>query len=187
MPGRTVESLLELARQRSPEIAAMRFEAAAARERPEAAGALPDPTFRVELMDITNAGMDAPPSLVPSKIGGTKYTVMQMLPWFGKRDAMRGAAEADALAAATKADAAWLELSMRIKTAYAQYYLASESEKLTRERFEGGLALAAQLIDAETALTAARVRRAEAESDRWTAVAALRRALGLPMIEPSTK
>lgn len=79
------------------------------------------------------------------------------------------------------------EAQERLRVSGKSVQLAQESEKLTRERFEGGLALAAQLIDAETALTAARVRRAEAESDRWTAVAALRRALGLPMIEPSTK
>jgi len=59
---------------------------------------------------------------------------------------------------------------------------AAESAQLTRARFEQGLALATQVIDAETALTAARVRRAEAESDRHIAAAALRRALGLPQI-----
>jgi outer membrane protein TolC len=59
---------------------------------------------------------------------------------------------------------------------------ASESVALTRSRFEQGLALAAQLIDAETALTAARVRRAEAEADRQIAIAALRRALGEPQL-----
>jgi outer membrane protein TolC len=49
--------------------------------------------------------------------------------------------------------------------------------------------LATQLIDAETALTAARVRRAEAEADERIAVAALRKALGLPQIEsqPNTQ
>lgn len=57
---------------------------------------------------------------------------------------------------------------------------AEESVKLTRDRFEQGLALTLQLIDAETALTVARVRRAEAEADQRIAVAALRRALGLP-------
>jgi outer membrane protein TolC len=57
---------------------------------------------------------------------------------------------------------------------------AEESAELTRSRFEQGLALATQLIDAETALTAANVRRAEAEADRRVAIAALRKALGLP-------
>jgi outer membrane protein len=60
---------------------------------------------------------------------------------------------------------------------------AEESVKLTRERFEQGLALTTQLLDAETMLTAARVRRVEAETDRLIAVAALRRALGLPVVE----
>jgi outer membrane protein TolC len=66
---------------------------------------------------------------------------------------------------------------------------AEESVKLTRARFSQGLALATQLIDAETALTAARVRRAEAEADERIAVAALRKALGLPQIEsqPNTQ
>jgi outer membrane protein TolC len=60
---------------------------------------------------------------------------------------------------------------------------AEESVRLTRARFEQGLALSTQLIDAETALTAARVRRAEAESDRRVAIAALRKAAGLPQTE----
>jgi outer membrane protein TolC len=60
---------------------------------------------------------------------------------------------------------------------------AEESVLLTRNRFEQGLALSTQLIDAETALVAARVRRAEAESDRSIAVAALRKALALPQLD----
>ena len=59
---------------------------------------------------------------------------------------------------------------------------AEESARLTRARFAQGLALATQLIDAESALTAARMRLAEAEADRRVAVAALRRALGLPQL-----
>jgi outer membrane protein TolC len=39
-------------------------------------------------------------------------------------------------------------------------------------------------LDAETALLNARVRRAQAESDRNIAVAALRAALGLPQLQP---
>lgn len=60
---------------------------------------------------------------------------------------------------------------------------AQESVELTRARFEQGLAIATQLIDAETALTAARVRRAEAQADRRIAVAALRKALGMSQLD----
>jgi outer membrane protein len=79
------------------------------------------------------------------------------------------------------------EADQRLGVSGKSVQLAEESVKLTRERFETGLALAAQLIDAETALTASRVRRAEAEADRRIAVAALRRALGLPIIHTSSK
>lgn len=71
----------------------------------------------------------------------------------------------------------------RLRVSARVIELAQESVKLTRERFEQGLALAAQLIDAETALTGARVRRVEAETNRLIAVAALRRALGMKMVE----
>lgn len=57
---------------------------------------------------------------------------------------------------------------------------AQESADLTRARFEQGQALSTQLMDAETALLSARVRRAQALSDRHIAVSALRSALGLP-------
>ncbi len=60
---------------------------------------------------------------------------------------------------------------------------AEESLALMRDRFEQGLALSAQLIDAQTALTAARVRRADAQTDLQIAIAALRNALGLPILE----
>ena len=60
---------------------------------------------------------------------------------------------------------------------------AAESVTLTRDRFAQGLAISTQLIDAETALTGARVRRAEAEADQQIAIAAWRKALGLPQLE----
>jgi outer membrane protein len=60
---------------------------------------------------------------------------------------------------------------------------ASESTGLTRARFEQGVAVSTQLIDSETALVAARVRRAQAEADQQIAVAALRKALALPQLD----
>jgi outer membrane protein TolC len=58
--------------------------------------------------------------------------------------------------------------------------------RLTRNRFEQGSALPTQIIDAESALLAARVRRAEAESDQRISIAALRKALAAPQIEHIT-
>ena len=59
---------------------------------------------------------------------------------------------------------------------------AEESAKLTRVRFNQGLALSTQLIDSETALLGARVRNVEARADELIAIAAYRKALGLPIL-----
>ena len=64
---------------------------------------------------------------------------------------------------------------------------AAESADLTRARFDQGAALSTQLMDAETALINARVRHAEAEADRQIAIAALRKALALPQLDPQPK
>lgn len=79
------------------------------------------------------------------------------------------------------------EADQRLSVSGKGIQLAEESVKLTRERFETGLSLTAQLIDAEAALTSARVRRTEAETDRRLAVATLRRALGLSILSISSK
>ena len=55
---------------------------------------------------------------------------------------------------------------------------AEESLQITKDRYAGGLALLTQLLDAETALTAARQRRIAAEIDVFTATADLDKALG---------
>ena len=81
---------------------------------------------------------------------------------------------------------AWLDLNAaaeRLAVSGKAVEQAAESASLTRNRFEQGLALSTQLIDSESALVSARVRRAEAESDQRIAIAALRKAFALPQLE----
>lgn len=131
--GADVQGLLDQARTQNPELALMRAEAEAAAQRVQPAGALPDPLLRVELMNVNNYGNDAGFNLLPNKVGETRYTLMQMLPWWGKRDLKRDIANADVQQAQARTAAAWTELSMRIHAAYARYYLAAGTERLTRE------------------------------------------------------
>ena len=131
--GASVDSLLDHARGQNPELAAMRLEADAATQRVQPAGALPDPVLRVELENINNYGSDARPNLLPARVGDTKYTVIQPLPAWGKRDLRRDVAAADAQQAGARAAATWSELAARIKAAYAQYYLAAANVRLTQE------------------------------------------------------
>ena len=62
---------------------------------------------------------------------------------------------------------------------------ATESEQLSRARFEAGVILVSDLIDSETRLTDARVRNAVATSAVEIAIADLRRATGLAPFPPS--
>jgi outer membrane protein TolC len=121
--GGGVEALLAHARQQSPELIMLRLEADAARERAAASGALPDPMLRLEERGIA-ADMGE---------RSTKYTFIQPLPWWGKRDLRREAAEAEAEAAAAGSDAGWLELAARIKAAYALDQALAQQLALNRE------------------------------------------------------
>jgi cobalt-zinc-cadmium efflux system outer membrane protein len=134
--GGDVDSLLEFARARHPEFAALRAEAAAAEERIEPAGALPDPMFRTELRDITNDGKDADSNLLPPRIGSTRYIFSQAVPWFGKRDLRREVAGAGAGEAQARARGGWIDLATRIKLAYVQHHVQLASTRYARENLD---------------------------------------------------
>ena len=200
--GANVDGLLEQARSQSPELAAMRLEADAAAQRVQPAGALPDPVLRIELENINNYGSDARPSLLPNRVGDTKYTVLQPLPAWGKRDLRRDVAAADAQQASARADATWNELAARIKTAYAQYYLAAGTERLTvqnldlasrleqiaQARYAGGLVAQQDAIRAQLEQTAMRAEVIALEGEKQQLRARLNALLArdaqAPLAEP---
>jgi cobalt-zinc-cadmium efflux system outer membrane protein len=178
--GADLPGLLTFARTQSPELRAMQAEADAAAQRVGPAGALPDPVLRVELMNINNYGTDASPSLLPWKVGETKYTLMQSLPLWGKRDLKRDAASADARQADARSEAAWAELAARIKATYAEYYRAAGNERLSTEvlslmarleqvsqaRYAGGLAGQSDAIRAQLEQTAMRAELIALDSEK---------------------
>lgn len=178
--GASVQGLLAYARAQSSELGAMRQEADAVAQRIVPAGALPDPVLRVELMNINNYGNDAPPSLLPWRVGETKYTLMQSLPAWGKRDLRRDAAAAEAKQAAARTDVTWAELAARIKATYAEYYRTAGNERLTREvldlmsrleqvaqaRYAGGLVAQQDPIRAQLEQTAMRSELIALENEK---------------------
>jgi len=168
-PGADVDGLLAIAREGNREYAGMRLEAEAAAQRIEPAGALPDPKLRTELMDITKGGQQNA-TLSPSGVGSTRYTLMQDIPWFGKRDLKREIAELEAESARGRALGTWADVSARIKTTYAQQFYLARNERLTREildlmsrlekiaqaRYAGGLAAQQDVIRAQVEQTSMR-------------------------------
>lgn len=130
--GSNLHGLLVYAREHNPELAVTRYEAEAAQQRSESAAALPDPVLRTELMDITNQGSTGA-RLLPSQVGGTRYLLMQSIPWYGKRDLQREVAAAQVAQAEGQAAASWSELASRIKQTYAMHYYATASERLAQQ------------------------------------------------------
>jgi len=175
----------------------MRYEAQAAAERVTPAGALMDPKFRMEWMDITRMG-EQNPTLWPSDVGRTQYTLMQDFPWFGKRDLKRDIAQFEAQSSEGKALGTWSELAARIKTAQAQRYYLRGNEKLTQEildlmarleqvaqsRYAGGLAAQQDVIRSQVEQTNMRNELVMIESERRQVDARLNALLARPALAP---
>ena len=182
---------------RRPELAAAQQRERAARERARAAGsgyiprvnAFGDPDYDYGWKFTS---------------GGGRYTAGALLQWdlwdgYLTRAKVR---EADASLESAREEQRKLRLALDFEVEQARLNLqaaserltvtdrmvsqASESARLTRARFEQGAALSSQLMDCETALVAASVRRAEAEADWRIACAALRKALALPQLNPNS-
>lgn len=196
-PGRDVDSLLSLARERNPEYAGMRYETEAAAERIVPAGALPDPKLRTELMDITKAGQQNP-TLSPGRVGSARYTLMQDIPWFGKRDLKREIAELEAEGAKGLALGTWSDIAAKIKTTYAQLYYIHQNERLTREildlttrlekitqaRYAGGLSAQQDVIRAQVEQTGMRSELITLETERHHLHSRLNALLARPAMAP---
>ena len=136
LPGADVLELLTLAKEHNPELASMRQDAAAVEERIGPSGALPEPILRIQLQDFTNKESGTAATLVPSEVGSTYYRIMQPLPFWGKRGLKQEIAEAEAVAAKGRTGSTWAEISAKIKTDFAQYYLVANSYRLTAEILE---------------------------------------------------
>ncbi|HWR76061.1 MAG TPA: TolC family protein [Thiobacillus sp.] len=200
--GARVDSLYEYAEEHNPEYAAMRLEADAASERVTTTAALPDPKLRVELRDITRFGEQSP-TLLPDRVGSTRYLLMQDIPWFGKRDLKREIAELEAEGAKGRVMGSWAELSARIKSTYAQLYYVHRNERLAREildlmtrlekiaqvRYAGGLSAQQDVIRAQVEQTGMKTELIALENERRQFQARmnalLARAAGAPLAEPA--
>ncbi|MEY4139750.1 MAG: hypothetical protein RLZZ371_1932, partial [Pseudomonadota bacterium] len=138
------------------------------------------------------------PTLWPSDTGSTKYTLMQDLPWFGKRDLKRAIATQEAQAVDGKAQATWAELAAKIKTTHAQRYFVYHTKKLTQElldltnrlasvaqvRYAGGLAMQQDAIRAQVEQTTMQTELVALDGEARQADARLNALLARPLNAP---
>lgn len=142
----TVVDMVEAARQLNPEAAAMALEADAAEARAEAAGALDDPKFEIE-MELMR---DVPGYAPTTNDALITYRASQMFPLWGKRTLKQESAEALGRGARARQQATGNEIAFRVKEAYAQYHLAHLAAEET-ERLIGLLGTMGSLAQARYA------------------------------------
>lgn len=202
--GSNVQELLRWADLHNPELAAMRFEIDAANERIVPAGALPDPVLRAELQDI--AGRAAPNgfTLSPSRAGSTKYTLMQSIPFWGKRDLRTEVATAERDQARERHLAGVAEIHARVKSAYAMYYqsvglkrlnnellqLLGDLEAVAQVRYSNGLVPQQDVIRAQVEKSLLRAEIIGLDTEQHHAMNRLNTALGraatAPIVAPQS-
>ena len=192
--GANVQELLQWADAHNPELSAMRYEIDAANERIVPAGALPDPILRVELMDFAGPGAPDGFNPLPGKGSGTRYTLMQSIPLWGKRDLRKEIATAELEQFKGRRLSTVTETHARIKSAYAQYYqtiglkqlnedilrLLSDLEAVTQVRYASGLVPQQDAIRAQVEKTMLRSEIINLETEQQQARARLNAILGRP-------
>jgi outer membrane protein TolC len=189
-PGATVESVLVLGRQLSPELRATALDTEAAAARADAAGRLDDPMFRAMSDEVDRTS--------GPRINKTYLSFEQEFPLWGKLELRQSAALAAVDAARGRQRAAEVELDEKIKIAFARYYAASQAlavnrdvarvarsmAKLAADRYGQGLGTQPEAIAAEIEITRAETEQARLEADRRSAAARLNGLLARPPAAP---
>jgi len=186
--GATLEGLLAVSRQLSPGLRAAALDTAAARAKAEGADALDDPMLNANYQYYRS----------PSVFSGVAVTVTQSFPLWGKRDLRRQAALADMAAARGREQSTRHESDERIKVAFAQYYTVGHQIGVNRNiaavarrmnaaataRYGQGGGSQADIIQALSEETAAKVEIARLEGERSAIRARLNALIARPVDAP---
>ncbi len=159
-PGATATELIALVRQLSPELAAAALSAEAAAARIISAGALPDPTLRIEADNLDNRNISMNGQT-------TTFRLMQEFPLWGKLDLKRDMASFEATAARHRVRGAEFELVARVKSVFAARYATFRAYLLTQRTLETVSTAAATTRDryAQGGATQEDVLRVEVEGE----------------------
>lgn len=126
----TLKALVTEAIANNPEIAARRERSHASAARTRYAGALEDPTLKIEMEELDSS---APMNISPGNSMLTRYTLSQSFPFPGKRTLRQDMAAKEASAADSLTRATELDIIMKVKQAYFDLAFYEESIRLTNE------------------------------------------------------
>jgi outer membrane protein TolC len=157
----SLTSLQAAVQQDNPQLQQVMAEMQAASARVISAGALADPVSKLELMDFTPEGKGK--QYLPGQTGQSKYTLMQDLPWYGKRDLQTNIAQQQADVAKFKVAKTQNELKAEMRRLYARRYethqmwllneeidsVLHQIEQTANSRYQQGLANQQELIQTQ--------------------------------------
>jgi cobalt-zinc-cadmium efflux system outer membrane protein len=160
LPGATLETVLALAKQLSPELKARALDGEAARAGVEIAGSLADPALKVTSDEIDRVSGPRQNKMI--------YSVEQDIPLWGKRELKRSSARAMVDQRSAQAQSSEAELVEKVKVVFAQYYRAARAIRTTEDlhRAVHDIAQAAQNRYAQGRETQQEVYRAQIEITR---------------------
>lgn len=191
----TLDELLEEARANNPELKSIKDRISAREAGAKAEGYLEDPTFKIELEDLSN---DSPFSISPGNAMQTRYTLSQSFPFPGKLSLREEIAYKEALATRAELRSKELEITSLIKTAYFDFAFINESLEITKEikdtltlmskvaetRYATGQVSQQDLIRAQVELTSLNNEVITLEAEREVAAARLKTLLNRPQDAP---
>lgn len=188
IPGTSIETVHQWLRLHNPALQALALDASAAQELAQSADALPNPSFAIELNDISSDR----PRLLPGQVGSTRYALRQSLPLWGKRKLAREQALAETRAIEARHDAGVLTQLAQADSAYVGYWQAlraaavldrilarlTDLRQLAQTRYASGLAPQQDALQAEVELTRMHGEQIRRQAAGQAAAALLNAALG---------
>ncbi len=190
----TLDSLIELARNRNPDLLAARHETEAAAYRADASGALPDPTLGLALMNLPRSSL----ALDETPMSGVHVGLTQMIPWPGKLRSHSRAARAQQRMSASTSMAIENAIVRQVSQAFYDYaYWQAARESIRRSldlahaisavaetRYANGEVSAQDLLRSQTSFERLQVRLLRADQRGRTALLKLTNLTGAT--EPDT-
>lgn len=191
LPGADLPGLWRHLESHSTELQAAALDSSAAEQQAAASGALPDPSVRIEWQDVDQPGGV---TLDPGRVSAVKYSVLQPIPGWGKRDAQQQTARANAEWAKAQQQNTRARLRAQLTLDFAGYYrsfhalrlnaeltdFALSASKLARSRYERGQGTQQEWVKAQLDEAALRAEGYALQAQYRTAQARLNALLNRP-------
>jgi outer membrane protein TolC len=191
LPGADLPGLWRHLESHSAELQAAALDSSAAEQQAAASGALPDPSVRIEWQDVDQPGGV---TLDPGRVSAVKYSVLQPIPGWGKRDAQQQTARANAEWAKAQQQNTRARLRAQLTLDFAGYYrsfhalrlnaeltdFALSASKLARSRYERGQGTQQEWVKAQLDEAALRAEGYALQAQHRTAQSRLNALLNRP-------